>query len=172
MLIFNNIYIFQILKTFPNVLKFSKCSKFFQIFQIFKFFNFKISKSILKSAVLPASLMTFFHYGANCSYAILDKFNCFSNKWHQELSDFFFNCFSTTTIHGSRQFLQRLVQKNFPWKLREIKQIWISRFKTHLVLDLWELCPPSTTTYFFSLRRNVLILLKAFPPLLLDFAWP
>ena len=32
----------------------------FQNFQIFKFLNFKISKSILKSAVLPASLMPLF----------------------------------------------------------------------------------------------------------------
>ena len=38
----------------------------FPNFQIFNFFNFKISKRILKSAVLPASLMPFiFHLISN-----------------------------------------------------------------------------------------------------------
>ena len=44
-------------------------------------------------------------------------------------------------------------------------------FKTDLVLDLCELEPFSTTTYFFSLRRKVLILLRAFPPLLAFVSW-
>ena len=39
---------------------FQKLSNF-QKFRIFKFLNFKISKSILKSAVLPASLMPFIY---------------------------------------------------------------------------------------------------------------
>ena len=37
----------------------------FQIFQISKIFNFKTSKSILKSAVLPASLMHLFQQYAD-----------------------------------------------------------------------------------------------------------
>ena len=44
-------------------------------------------------------------------------------------------------------------------------------FKTDLVLDLCELEPFSTTTYFFSFRRKVLILLRAFPPLLAFVSW-
>ena len=44
-------------------------------------------------------------------------------------------------------------------------------FKTDLVLDLCELEPFSTTTYFFSFRRKVLILLRAFPPLFALVSW-
>ena len=51
------------------------------------------------------------------------------------------------------------------------QKIWNQSFKTDLVLDLCELEPPSTTTYFFSLRRKVLILLRAFPPLLAFVSW-
>ena len=45
----------------------------FQNFQISKFSNFKTSKSILKSAVLPASLMPFFHLLHTLSHRVFAR---------------------------------------------------------------------------------------------------
>ena len=60
--------------------------------------------------------------------------------------------------------------KVFP-EMKTRWKIWNRSFKTDLVLDLCELEPPSTTTSFFSLQRKLLILLRAFPPLLAFVSW-
>ena len=65
----------------------------FQNFQISKFLNFKTSKSILKSAVLAASLMPFIEYfflEITFMSTFLSRYNCLSAITNNVISGFAF----------------------------------------------------------------------------------
>ena len=115
---------------------------------------------------------TLFFAGTNNEEAGLSRKSCISTiflNWYWTQFDFVvFSYFSKTTIHGTQQSLLRSARRSSLWNTsRWSRNSKMSDF--HLVLNLC--CEPApsswTTTYFFSLLRNVLILLKAFPPLLL-----
>ena len=90
----------------------------------------------------------------------------FLNRCWRQFDFVVFSYFSKTTIHGTQQSLLRSARRSSLWNTSG----WSRNPQmsdSHLVLNLWCAPAPSswTTTYFFSLLRNVLILLKAFPPL-------
>ena len=86
-----------------------------------------------------------------------------------------FLIFSSTVFQRPQSMESYYFCWGWLWKVfPEIKaksKIWNRSLKTDLVLDLCGLEPFSTTTYFFSFRRKVLILLRAFPPLLAFVSW-
>ena len=95
-------------------------------------------------------------------------FNYFLNRCWRQFDFVVFNYFSKTTIHGTQQSLLRSARRSSLWNTSKmIKDRNPQMSDSHLVLNLCCAPAPSswTTTYFFSLLRNVLILLKAFPPL-------